>query len=252
MNHYKTFLSLHHAPTPLLLGNSWDAGSAKLLAQNGFKAIATSSAAVAQSYGYEDGEKMPFELLLQTVKRIQQNIALPLSVDMEHGFSNTTEGIVENIQQLHQLGVVGINLEDSVQQKLEPAETFAKRMEIVANKLMQKNIPLFINARTDAFLLQQPDALQTTLQRIQLYQTTGVNGIFVPFIKQEQDIAAVTAATTLPVNILPVPGLPNIEQLTVLGVKRISLGSSLYNAFKRTTTNTIQSIMEQQTFEALF
>jgi len=252
MDHYKTFLQLHNESTPLLLGNCWDAGTAKLLQQNGFKAIATSSAAVAQSYGYEDGEKIPFHLLLETVKHIQQNISLPLSVDMERGFSNTVNGIVENIQQLHDLGVVGINLEDSVNQKIEEAPIFAERITAVVNLLAQKNISMFINARTDAFLLKLPNALEETIKRIKLYEATGVNCIFVPFIKDENDIAAVTAATALPINILPVPGLPGIATLTSLGVKRISLGSSLYNAFKRETVNKIQSIMQQQSFDALF
>jgi len=252
MNHYETFLQLHNNSTALLLGNCWDAGTAELLQQNGFKAIATSSAAVAQSYGYEDGEKMPFHLLVGTVKRIQQNITLPLSVDMERGFSNTVNGIVENIKQLHDLGVVGINLEDSANRTIEPAAIFAERITAIANRLAQKNIPLFINARTDAFLLKLPGALEETIKRIKLYQTTGANGIFVPFIKEENDIAALTAATDLPINILPVPGLPGIATLTALGIKRISLGSSLYNAFKRETINKIQSILQQQSFDALF
>ena len=252
MEHYKTFLALHQASTPLLLGNCWDTGSAKLLQQNGFKAIATSSAAVAQSYGYEDGENIPFHLLIETVKHMQQNISVPLSVDMERGFSSTAGGIVENIKQLHDLGVVGINLEDSVKGKIEEPEIFAERITAVANLLAQKNIPIFINARTDAFLLKLPRALDETIRRIKLYDNTGANGIFVPFIKEENDIAAVTATTALPVNILPVPGFPGIARLTSLGVKRISLGSSLYNAFKRETVNKIQSIMQQQTFDSLF
>src|SRR4249919_2288635 len=95
------FQQLHNGATPLLLGNCWDVSSAKLLEENGFKAIATSSAAVARSLGYEDGEKMPFHLLLETVQRIQQHITVPFSVDMEKGYSDTSHGIIENIQQLY-------------------------------------------------------------------------------------------------------------------------------------------------------
>src|SRR5882762_7244940 len=113
MNRFETFLQLHHAATPLLLGNCWDVSSAKLLEENGFKAIGTSSAALARSLGYEDGENLPFDLLLETVKRIQQNIAVPLSVDMEKGYGTTNKGILENILKLHDIGVVGINIEDS-------------------------------------------------------------------------------------------------------------------------------------------
>lgn len=185
MNHYETFLQLHQQATPLLLGNSWDVISAKLLQANGFKAIATSSAAVAQSLGYDDGENMPFELLLDAAKRIQKNITVPFSVDMERGYSNSTDGIIENILKLHDIGVVGINLEDSANGVMEPSDIFAQRISTITNYLAQKNVPLFINARTDAFLLQLPNAATETVARIKVYENTGAAGIFVPFIKMK-------------------------------------------------------------------
>jgi len=252
MNRYETFLHLHQAPTPLLLGNCWDVSSAKILEAKGLKAIATSSMAVAQSLGYDDGEHMHFALLLATAKRIQQNITVPFSVDMERGYSNTVEGIIENILQLHDIGVVGINLEDSVNGIIEPADKFAKTIYTIANYLTQKNIPLFINARTDAFLVKLTNATAETVARIKVYENTGAGGIFVPFIKNESDITTVVATTTLPVNILPVPGLPGIATLTAIGVKRISLGSSLFNACKKATTNTITKILAEQSFDVLF
>ena len=252
MKQFETFLQLHHSATPLLLGNCWDVNSATILEASGFKAIATSSLAVAQSFGYEDGENLPFELLLATAKRIKQNITVPFSVDMERGFSNTTAGIIENILQLYDTGVVGINLEDSVKGQLEPAVVFAKRIETIANYLAQKNIPLFINARTDAVLLKLPNALEESVSRIKQYENTGAGGIFVPFIKEENDIKTVVAASSLPVNVLPVPGLPDIATLTALGVKRISLGSSLFNAIKRDIANKAKQIMEQRSFDHLF
>ncbi|GAB2832469.1 isocitrate lyase/PEP mutase family protein [Ferruginibacter profundus] len=252
MNQFETFLQLHKQATPLLLGNCWDVSSAKILEAAGFKAIATSSMAVAQSLGYNDGQHMPFELLLATAKRIQQNITVPFSVDLERGYSTTIKGIIQNIVQLHDIGVAGINLEDSANGTMEAAPAFAKTISGIANYLAQKNIPLFINARTDAFLVKLPDALEETLQRIKVYENTGASGIFVPFIKNESDIKSIVAATTLPVNILPVPGLPDMATLTAIGVKRISLGSALFNAYKTQTTNTIRLIMQQQSFEPLF
>lgn len=252
MSQYETFFQLHHQSTPLLLGNSWDVSTAKLLEANGFKAIATSSMAVAQSLGYEDGEHMPFELLLQTAKRMQQNITVPLSVDMERGYSNSVEGIIENIVKLHDIGVVGINLEDSVNGVMEPTDIFYRKISTIANYLAQKNIPLFINARTDAFLVKLPDATAVTLARINQYKNSGASGIFVPFIKNENDIKAVVAATALPVNVLPVPGLPSISTLAAWGVKRISLGSALFNAIKKDIAHKAKQIMEQQSFDHLF
>jgi 2-methylisocitrate lyase-like PEP mutase family enzyme len=252
MNRFKEFFQLHNGTQPLLLGNCWDVSSAKLLEENGFKAIATSSAAVARSLGYEDGEKLPFNLLLETVKRIQQHITVPFSVDMEKGYSETATGIIENILQLYDSGVAGINIEDSRNRKLEPASTFAKTLSVIADHLAQKNIPFFVNARTDAFVVDYPDATNETIERIKLYQNSGASGIFVPFIKEETDIRRIVASTTLPVNVLVVPGLAGIAALTAFGVRRISLGSGLFNAYKRNTVNTIKKILEQQSFDTLF
>jgi len=202
--------------------------------------------------GYEDGENLPFELLLATAKRIKQNTTVPFSVDMERGFNNTTDGIIENILQLRDIGVVGINLEDSVKGEMESSVVFAKRIETIANYLAQKNIPLFINARTDAVLLKLPNALEETVSRIKQYENTGAGSIFVPFIKEKNDIKTVVAASSLPINVLPVPGLPDIATLTAWGVKRISLGSTLFNAIKRDIANKATQIMEQQSFDHLF
>ena len=252
MNKFEIFLQLHHAATPLLLGNCWDVSSAKLLEENGFKAIGTSSAALARSLGYEDGENLPFDLLMETVKRIQQNIAVPLSVDMEKGYGTTASGILENILKLHDVGVAGINIEDSRNKVIGDAAAFAKTISSIADHLAQKNISFFINARTDAFVVALPNALDETITRIKLYQNTGASGIFVPFIKTESDIKAVTTATTLPVNVLATPGLPGIAALTALGVKRISIGSALFNALKKEAANKIKMIMEQQSYDPLF
>jgi 2-methylisocitrate lyase-like PEP mutase family enzyme len=114
MTTFETFLQLHHNETPLLIGNVWDVVSAKAFERGGFKAIATSSAAIAHTWGYEDGEKMPFDLLLKVVERIINNINVPLSVDIEGGYSRDISKIFQNIEKLHELGVVGINIEDSV------------------------------------------------------------------------------------------------------------------------------------------
>src|ERR1043166_122924 len=109
MTSFETFLQLHQQKEPLLLGNAWDITSATAFERAGFKAIATSSVAVAQSMGYEDRENIPFELLLEIVKRISRHIHVPLSVHMEGGYSRSIPGIIENIEKLYDLGVVGFN-----------------------------------------------------------------------------------------------------------------------------------------------
>ena len=112
--HFEKFKSLHHSDELLLLPNAWNAKSASLFQQAGFAAVATSSMAVAHSLGYEDGEAMPFSDYLLVIKRIVSQLQIPLSVDIEMGYGDTDEKIFSNILQLTELGVAGINIEDSI------------------------------------------------------------------------------------------------------------------------------------------
>jgi 2-methylisocitrate lyase-like PEP mutase family enzyme len=255
MTTFEKFKSLHYNDSPLLIGNSWDVSSAKIFEQSGLKAIATSSKAIANSMGYEDGEKIPFDLLLQTVKRIINNISLPLSVDMEAGFSRKIPEILQNVEQLYDLGVAGFNIEDSLSGdngKLQPAEEFQKIISSIADHLGKKNMPMYMNVRTDAFLLKIPNPLEETIKRIKMYESAGASGIFVPFIADKNDIKKVVEITSLPLNVLATAQLPGIPELKLLGVKRISLGSTMHTFINRTIQNAMNRIKEEQSFAALF
>jgi 2-methylisocitrate lyase-like PEP mutase family enzyme len=232
MNSFETFLQLHKNSTPLLLGNIWDVNSAKIFEANGYKAIGTSSLAVARSIGYEDGEKLPFENLLRLAKRVIEVVSIPFSIDMEGGYSRTIEGITENIQKLHDVGVVGINLEDTIAgttRQLQAVTDFQKILLALADHISRNNLKIFLNVRTDGFLLGMPTALNETLTRIETYKNSGADGIFVPCITNRNDIKEVVKATTLPINVMCMPGLPDFEELESLGVKRISMGGFFFN-----------------------
>lgn len=255
MKSFEDFLSLHQQAEPLLIGNIWDVKSAQLSEQVGYKALATSSAAVAHSFGYEDGEQLPFELLIQLAKRVNQVTQLPLSVDIEGGFSRTVEGICQNIDRLIDVGVVGINIEDSLPgnaRELQASASFRKTLEGIAHHLQQKKTKLFINVRTDGFLLGLPNALSETIQRIQDYQSTGVHGIFVPCIVKPNDIQAVVSTTQLPVNVMCMPQLPEFGELQKLGVKRISNGNSIHQYILKTLKEKMMTIQYEQSFKSLF
>jgi 2-methylisocitrate lyase-like PEP mutase family enzyme len=255
MKSFENFFELHHQSQPLLIGNIWDVKSAQLLEKAGYKAIGTSSAAVANSFGYEDGEQLPFELLIQLAKRVSQVVNLPMSVDVEGGFSRTIEGICQNIEQLHDVGVVGINIEDSLPgspRALQELDSFRKTLEEIANHLQRKNIKLFINVRTDGFIQGLPNALTETIQRIQEYQTTGVHGIFVPCVVNPEDIKAVVMSTKLPINVMCMPQLPSFGELQKLGVKRISSGNFVHQYILKTLEEMIIAIQNEQSFKNLF
>jgi 2-methylisocitrate lyase-like PEP mutase family enzyme len=252
MNEFETFSQLHYSDKPLLIGNVWDVASAKLFEELGFKAIATSSAAIANSMGYEDGQNMPFGLMLETVQRIKKSISIPLSVDMERGYANTIPGIIQNIEKLHEAGVIGINIEDSKDSRLRSVESFQKLISCITNHLSRKNMQLFINARTDAFLLKLPNASEETVLRAHAYEAAGANGLFVPFMTSIKDIEKVAAATSVPVSVFFCKGLPDFKTLTGAGVKRISMGTALYKAIKKDLQKRIETIQQVQSVNSLF
>ncbi len=215
------FKELHQQQEPLLICNVWDAASAKIAEQLNFKAIGTSSAAIASSNGYEDGENLTFDTLLDVVKSITNHCGLPLTVDIEAGYSRDYKQIVENIKSLASLGVVGINIEDSIvdeHRRLVNAKEFSELVAYIKQELTEAGVTIFLNVRTDTYILSADDCLSETKNRIDLYESAGADGIFVPCIVNEQEIKAVVSSTDLPINVMCMPHLPTFETLNALGV----------------------------------
>jgi 2-methylisocitrate lyase-like PEP mutase family enzyme len=232
MSYYETFARLHKGPAPLLLGNCWDVNSARLLEAAGYAAGGFSSHALAAALGYEDGEQLPFDLLVRVTQKVTAAIQIPFTVDMEGGYSRSIDGILANVDKLYEAGAAGINLEDTVPgpaRSFQSAKDFAKIIESVTGHLSRNNRKLFLNIRTDGFLLDLPTALPETLTRIRSYESAGADCIFVPCITAPEDIQQVVQTTTLPVNVMAIPGLPTPAVLQQLGVKRISMGPFLFN-----------------------
>lgn len=229
-----------HTEGILLLANISDAGGARLVESLGAKAIATSSAAVAWSYGYADGTQLPVRLLVETVESIARVIRVPLSVDIEAGYSDDPAKVGENIAAVISAGAVGINLEDGAGSpdllcaKIEQARRAAERL----------GVNLFVNARTDTYIGTHvpPDRrLEETLVRAERYRAAGANGIFVPALVDLPTIRTVAAAVRLPLNLLVRAALPSAAELAALGVRRLSAGSGLAQAtFGRTAALTTE------------
>jgi 2-methylisocitrate lyase-like PEP mutase family enzyme len=254
MSLYETFAQMHHQTEPLLLANVWNAHTAKIFEKNGYQAIGTSSAAVANTLGYEDGENISFEELLFVVERIVKSVKIPVSVDLEAGYGKTLEEIVQNIKKLIALGVVGINLEDSTPQenKMIDMNDYVEKVKFIKSELAKDGLKLFINARTDAFLLGLPSPLEETLKRITVYQLAGADSIFVPCIVEKADIAQVVSATNLPINVMCMPNLPSFDELAHLGVKRVSMGNMLSKNLYRKLEASIRQINQDRSFDSLF
>lgn len=249
---YQKFKSLHASDELFLLPNVWDARSAIMFEKNKFPAVATSSAAVANSLGYEDGENMTFDDYTFVIKRILSSIKIPLTVDIETGYGNNDLAIAENILYLADLGVAGINLEDSNIHKsgreLKDAATFAKTVSYIKNKLHSRGIDLFINVRCDTYILNVDNKQQETLNRLKLYNESGADGIFLPFISDEKDIAAAVKNSTLPLNVMCIPNLPDFDTLNKLGVKRVSMGPFLFHKVYAAINPLSEAILATRTF----
>ncbi|MCU6192588.1 isocitrate lyase/PEP mutase family protein [Enterobacter sichuanensis] len=250
------FADLHNPHDPILIANVWDAASAVAAQEAGYQALGTSSAAIASTLGYEDGQGMPFDELFYMVTRIQAVSKLPLSVDMEAGYGDSAEEIAANLRRLAQTGVAGVNLEDSrvingVRQ-LDDASDFSRILSTVCDALRSENCRLFLNIRTDTYLLGHKDALQETISRGQRYKAAGADGLFVPCLTSEKDISLIAQASGLPLNVMCMPGLPSFDRLKRAGVSRISMGNFVHSAMQSTLFDVMHAIRSRQTFEGLF
>jgi 2-methylisocitrate lyase-like PEP mutase family enzyme len=224
---------LHTKGTPLVLYNAWDAGSAKAIGDAGARAIATSSWSVAEAQGYRDGEEIPVDFADQIIARIAASVDLPVTVDFEGGYTEDDALLADNISQLLDLGIVGINFEDRVVKGsgLYGIDRLAGRIAAIRQAAEKKKIPLFINARTDLFLGQGNDpqsTIQAALDRASAYQTAGASGFFIPGLQEDSLIAQICKGTTLPVNVMVMDGIPDNERLAKIGVARISYGPIPY------------------------
>ena len=249
------FKNLHNQKEPLLIGNVWDVPSAKAAEKLDLQAIGTSSSAIATLLGYRDGEEIAFSELEYFVKRIIQSTPLPLSVDLESGYSRDPKEIANHIKRLINLGVVGINLEDSLVRKertLSSADEFSRMLSEVKIILNGEQNDVFLNVRTDTFLLGHPNVIEETKKRIRLYENAGANGIFTPCIEKISDIKEVVNCTRLPINVMCTPNLPDFNTLTELGVKRISMGNFLFDKMYSELEQTLKEILSHNSFNPIF
>ena len=225
------FRSLHHNGQMLVLPNIWDPLGASLLQSLGYAAVATASASIAFTNGYDDGEHIPFSDLLRILKRIANSVAIPVTADIESGYANDNATLEANIHQLIDTGIVGINIEDTNKQtgQLLSIEAQCEKIQLIRKIATEREIFLFINARTDVYLKAKADAsaaekLGETLTRGKAYIAAGGDCFFPVMIKEKQDIETLVTELGAPVNIIAVPGVPDLKTVKEIGVARVSLG----------------------------
>lgn len=224
-SNHDVFRALHQTGL-LRLPNAWDAGSARLIESLGAKAIATTSAGMAWAAGYADGNRMPTSLVLSISESIASVVKVPLSIDIEAGYSSDPAQVAELVVRLAEKGVAGLNLEDGA----EPAGLLARKIDAVKAALSKAGLAVFVNARTDVYLanlVEMPKRLEEVLRRARLYEKAGADGLFVPAITSLAEISEIAGNTPLPLNVLAWEGLPAPEALEAAGVRRLSAGSGI-------------------------
>jgi 2-methylisocitrate lyase-like PEP mutase family enzyme len=227
---------LHSGPEILLLPNAWDVASAGVIEESGFKAVATSSAGIAFSLGYPDGQVIPREKMLAAIARIAKAVKLPVTADVESGYGKTPEEAARTARAVVDAGAVGMNLEDATGDSSAALLDLSLQLEKIravreiANRL---KIPLVLNARTDLYLLQIGDPAKRydeTVRRLSAFREAGADCVFAPGLRDAPTIGRLVADLKCPVNILAGPGSPSVPELSKLGVARVSLGSATMRA----------------------
>ena len=227
---------LHHRGKMLVLPNIWDAAGAVMLENLGYPAVATASAAIARAHGYEDGERIPFDFLLSIVAQIVKAVSVPVTVDIEAGYAADNELLKSNIRRLIAAGVAGINIEDSDvrTRELLPVEEQVEKLKVIGRVAERENTRLFINARTDVFLLNpelpEDQKLALAIERGRAYVEAGADGIYPIFATREETLKTLVNALKVPVNVIAKCDTPDLDVLQKLGVARVSFGPNVHRA----------------------
>ena len=247
-----TFRDLHSPGRLLILPNAWDAGSARVIEDAGAEAIATTSSGVAWARGYPDGNALPTRVLVAAVAEIVRVIRVPVSADVEAGYSDDPRAVAETVTAVMGAGAVGINLEDGA----GTPDLLCAKIEAVKAAAAKAGVDLFVNARTDVFLkrLVPPErAVDETIERAKRYRAAGCDGIFVPALAEPAAIRAVVAGVApLPLNVMAYPGLPAAAGLRELGVRRLSAGAAVASAALGRARSRARAFLADGVSEALF
>jgi 2-methylisocitrate lyase-like PEP mutase family enzyme len=224
--------ALHVPGKPIVLFNAWDPGTAKLIAAEGFPAVATTSAGIAFSRGYPDGQVISRDEMLEAIRGIASAVEVPVTADIEAGYGTSSDAVARAVGLTLEAGAVGANLEDSAPtaDRAHALVDFALAIERVAAARRasdQLGIPFVLNARTDAFfgVKDQEAAFTEAVRRGNAYLEAGARSVFVPFVVDAKIIARLAKAISGPLNVLIGPGA-TIGELAELGVARVSFGST--------------------------
>ena len=248
----KRFKLLHQREGLFVIPNPWDVGSAKMLASLGFEALATTSAGLAFSLGKADHAISRAEVLANASAIVNATV-LPVSADLENGFGDKPETCAETILFAAQTGLVGGSIEDATGKDVDPIYPFdlsVERVKAAVKAAKSLNFHFMLTARAENFLCGKPD-LADTIRRLEAYAEAGADVLFAPGLTTKEQIEAVVKAVApKPVNVIMGRSGESLslDELANLGVKRVSVGSSLARVAYGTFINAAKEIKEHSSF----
>ena len=248
------FRRFHHEAPLLVLPNVWDAASARIVEQVGFRAIATTSSGVAAALGYSDGQHISRDMQIEAIARITRVVECPVTADIEAGYGNTIEEVLQTVKAVITTGVVGINIEDSLKQQEKALVDVSYQVELLKalrELATSMDVPFVINARVDVFLLAigEPESrFEHTVQRANAYLQAGADCIYPIGRLDRNTIANLVKAINGPINILGGPPEPTLPELAQLGVARVSLAGGLMRSVLGHLRTIAQELLEHGTY----
>ncbi|WPR70331.1 isocitrate lyase/phosphoenolpyruvate mutase family protein [Flavobacterium sp. NG2] len=243
------FKKLHEDKSTFIIPNPWDVATTKIVENLGFKALATSSAAIAFSEGVSDNQ-LPLDNVLQYLEKISRATNLPVSADLGNGFYDEPKKIFDTIKLAANTGIVGASIEDVKNNESYSIEFSAERITAATEAIASLDFPFLLTARADNYTIGKTD-LKDTIKRLQAYQSAGADVLFAPGIKSIKDIQSILHEIDKPLNVMM--GLKDchldFESLSKIGVKRISLGASLYRHAMTSFIETVKSLNQNGKFD---
>ncbi len=252
------FRKLHRGPRILVLPNAWDVASARILEELGYLAIATTSAGIAFSLGYPDGQRVSREQMLEVVARIARAVRVPVTADMEAGYGTTVQDMSETARALIASGAIGLNLEDVTGEDESSHVNMTLQMEkirAIRETASSLGVALVLNARTDTYLMPIGPAetrFDRTVERLRAYRQAGADCLFAPGLRDGETIRKLVAALDGPLNILLMPGGASVGELEKMGVARASAGSAVMRATLSLVQRIGKELMQAGSCDFLF
>lgn len=251
------FRAMHDRSRLLILPNAWDAMSARFIEEAGARAIATTSAGLAFSLGYPDGEYAPRDEVVRAIARIARVIEVPLSADIESGFGADAREVAETVRAIIDAGAVGINLEDSTGDPAKPLYDFdaaVARVHAAREAGERAGVRLVINARTDVLIATKggrEELLHEAFRREKAFRAAGADCLFPLGLNGNDEIARAVKSIDGPVNLIFRPGIPTTAEIAKLGIARLSMGTSITLAALTVTRRIAQELLTSGTYSVL-